>query len=451
MASIVARGGKVWQVNVRHTEPGGTQRTRWHTLPETVKNKKQALAAVANLHLAAGETAPLSTVREHDNTSYFVKWDVVVDGKKKQRWHKLAGVVDAGEASAKRYEIEKRIASGEDPFPMAAPTATPESMAVLMRRWSAALTNRNGKNDRSIVENHLIPRFGALVPGQINSFAVIAWLDELKAEARLSSQTQRHLLGALSRFFSWLSERMRIENPVRAISKASRPKVVHERRAWLEDESLVPKLMAALEKQQRPLALMFALGNRSGLRLGEIAGLRMSDLDHLTEGFITASHSYDGPLKEDRGTDAVHRTKTVPAPVGAEKVLGPHLKERRAEGAGSEDPVFLPPSPKWTRIIRRRAWPGYTKEAVNYHWRKACAAVGLVDKNGRPTVTWYGATRHSAASRAKKAGLLPEQIAESLGHRNTDMVRRFYFGQGTERRDFDRALRLAIPVKRRAS
>ena len=55
MASIVARGGKVWQVNVRHTEPGGTQRTRWHTLPETVKNKKQALAAVANLHLAAGE------------------------------------------------------------------------------------------------------------------------------------------------------------------------------------------------------------------------------------------------------------------------------------------------------------------------------------------------------------------------------------------------------------
>ena len=78
--------------------------------------------------------------------------------------------------------------------------------------------------------------------------------------------------------------------------------------------------------------------------------------------------------------------------------------------------------------------------------------MGMIDAKGKPTITWYGATRHRAASRARKAGLSPEVIAESLGHTDTAMVRKFYFGQGTERRDFDPKLRLAIPTtKKRAS
>ena len=43
---------------------------------------------------------------------------------------------------------------------------------------------------------------------------------------------------------------------------------------------------------------MFYLCNRSGLRSGEAAGLRMSDMAFVDEGRVR--FSYDGRLKEDK-------------------------------------------------------------------------------------------------------------------------------------------------------
>lgn len=459
MAALVQRGEPFWAVRVQRTNADGTESGRWQELE--AKGKTQAIAAVARLQLAPGETAPLSTVCKRDNTSVFLVYNL--GGK--QRWRKIAGVTDKDDPKAikKKLEAEEKLALDppEDPFPRnaAEPASPPEPMSEVLARWGDSLTNRNAQGDRALVRNHLVPRFGEMLPGQVDHFVVVKWLDALKNEKDprkiLSSQTRRHLLSALSRFFNWLAARERgIDNPVRKITKENRPVVKHRKRAWLDDEAMVPKLMAALaaRKGHSQLALMFALGNRSGLRLGEIAGLRMSDLDHLAKGYITASHSYAGPLKEASEESAVHQ-KTIPAPVNAAKLLGPHLRQRRAAGAGPDDPVFLAPLPAWTRTMRRRAWAGYTKEAINYHWRQACAAVGLVAADGKtPLVTWYGGTRHTAASRAKKAGLSPAEIAESMGHSGTEMVERFYFGEGTKKVDFNPKLRLAIPaLKKKAS
>jgi hypothetical protein len=46
---------------------------------------------------------------------------------------------------------------------------------------------------------------------------------------------------------------------------------------------------------------MLYLGNRSGLRTGEIAGLRMADMEYLKDRAIRVRYSYGGPLKEDKG------------------------------------------------------------------------------------------------------------------------------------------------------
>ncbi len=67
-----------------------------------------------------------------------------------------------------------------------------------------------------------------------------------------------------------------------------------------------------------PANLMLYLGNRSGMRPGEAAGLRMGDLSWLGEGVIRVGHSYDGPLEEaSRGTGKV---KWMPATVDAPSV-----------------------------------------------------------------------------------------------------------------------------------
>ena len=56
---------------------------------------------------------------------------------------------------------------------------------------------------------------------------------------------------------------------------------------------------------------MFYLSNRSGMRLGEVCGLRMGDLEFLREGAIRVAHSYGGPLKEDKRSEG--KLKWVPA------------------------------------------------------------------------------------------------------------------------------------------
>jgi integrase len=60
------------------------------------------------------------------------------------------------------------------------------------------------------------------------------------------------------------------------------------------------------------------LGNRSGLRTGEICGLRVADLGYLKERVIRVRYSYRGPLKEEKAS--VGKVKWAPA--DAEDFLG---------------------------------------------------------------------------------------------------------------------------------
>jgi hypothetical protein len=61
------------------------------------------------------------------------------------------------------------------------------------------------------------------------------------------------------------------------------------------------------------------LARFAGLREGEAAGLRMSDLEFLHEGLIRVRFSVDGELKESKnGSKPV---KWAPSPADAEDVL----------------------------------------------------------------------------------------------------------------------------------
>ena len=85
--------------------------------------------------------------------------------------------------------------------------------------------------------------------------------------------------------FSWAIESELADvNPCFSVPKGRRPsaKRLKEPKV-LEDDSLVPALMAEMPGD---LALMFYLARFAGMRVGESAGLRMSDLEWLREGAI---------------------------------------------------------------------------------------------------------------------------------------------------------------------
>ena len=262
---------------------------------------------------------------------------LTADGRRRYTTHAAKGARTFEDARKLLAQVEMRIAQGLPAFEKPpAPEPAPLRMAELIKEWRDGLANRSARDDRWRIDRHLAPRFGDLLIEKVTLALVMRWLDELR-EVSLAGQTKRHLLNLLSRFFSWAIERgLATVNPVTMIPEGRRPKPQRPRDVpWLEDDSLVPAL---IEKLDPVVGLMFYLGNRSGLRTGEAAGLRMSDLDFLQEGIIRVRFSWDGPLKEDK--DGSGKLKWVPAAFDALKMLKVHLAERKLDGAGSEDLVF---------------------------------------------------------------------------------------------------------------
>jgi hypothetical protein len=187
----------------------------------------------------------------------------------------------------------------------------------------------------------------------------VAWIDDQRAAGELSEASIRHNMNLLSRFFSWAIARDKASiNPVRQLPMESRPtQTVKSDTPWLDDDAIVRKLISDLEE---PISFMFYLCNRSGLRTGEAAGLRMSDMAFVDEGLIRVRFSYDGPLKEDKKGEG--KVKWVPAPEDCAEFLGPWLDQRKAQGANSEDRVFP---------CARRKGLCFRKEYIESCWEEA--------------------------------------------------------------------------------
>ena len=141
----------------------------------------------------------------------------------------------------------------------------------------AGLRNRNAEGDRKIATKYLRPTFGGMTFADINLAALMRWIDQQRATGAISDATIRRNMNLLSRFFGWAVDRgYATANPVRLIPPGKRPRQSGKADApWIEDDAPVRRVIAKLPE---PINLMFYLGNRSGLRTGEIAGLRMSDL-----------------------------------------------------------------------------------------------------------------------------------------------------------------------------
>src|SRR5205085_2699521 len=119
-----------------------------------------------------------------------------------------------------------------------------------------------------------------VTPGKIDLFL-------LGKERTLSPKSVNHLRGYLSRAFN-LARRMEKfprPNPVADVPKRKVPKRLPD---YLRPREVLP-LLSVLAPKYRAL---FATAIYTGMRKGELFGLRKSDVD-FTSGMITVAHSHD--------------------------------------------------------------------------------------------------------------------------------------------------------------
>jgi integrase len=352
--------------------------------------------------------------------------------KSAPRWY--ARYLDAGKWRAKRVRVETRKEAiavarrleGQAElvrYGLAAPMSA-LTMCDLLEKFVGSLQNRSWRDDESRIRLHVAPRWGGFRVDQVTLPAVMTWIDEMRAAAKIAPGTQRHALGLLSRAFSWAIARgLAASNPVRLVPSGARPSAApaNDDAGWISDDETPKRIM---EHLPLPFSLAFYVAFTSGARMGEVFGLKLGDLDDLAEGSIRVAGSFGGPIKEDRR--AVGKVKHVPAAGDAADVLGPWLSRRRVAGARPEDLVFPGPD---GRVMPRHL--------VAYQWRKVRAELGLA-------ISWHKATRTSACSRWASRGVPIDQIAAALGHASTAVTARSY--QKWRRKSFDPRMTAAFTM-----
>lgn len=334
-----------------------------------------------------------------------------------QRTRKIVGAATKRQADAYRIQVEARVARGEFGDPRDSPKPPSNDLVtVSIEGWSRTLKNRRAVSDGQQARKWLVPSAALTAP--MDQFAlktVKAFLREMGG-TDLGGGSQRRVLGLLSRWASWaVGEELIASNPCRDLPLTHRP--VYDRgdpttKPWIHTDEELSSIMGLLPY---PINIALWLGNRSGLRLGETFGLRISDLADVNKGYIRVAKSFGGPLKESK--PGLTKVKHPPIQSDVAAALLKLAVERRDAGAGMDDLLFVPPS---LSQFRKGAWPGYKADQVNkIFWRKVRRAIGWPG-------TWKDATRHSFASRNIIAGVSVHAVSHALGHSSVAVTEKNY-------------------------
>lgn len=278
-------------------------------------------------------------------------------------------------AEAKRHTVAETIDRYErEVLPRKRPS-TQESQRYLLRWWKQ--------------------RLGPVTLAEVNTPLVVEKRSELLAEPKRQGGQRSnaianrylallsHVLAIAEREWQWIDS-----NPCRRISKLPESR---GRDRWLDDDERDALLEACKSSAEPALYPIVVLALSTGMRKGEISGLKWSDVDFERRRII---------LKQTKNG----RTRSVPLVGHARDVLREWGRTRRIDNL-----LVFPgrPVPDGARQLDFR-----------HSWVKAVKAAELADFR-------FHDLRHSAASYLAMTGASQRDIMEICGHLTPTMAARY--------------------------
>lgn len=234
---------------------------------------------------------------------------------------------------------------------------------------------------------------GTLDPGRVDLRAVRGYLGSLAA-AGLAPASIGRKLATLRSFFRHLArEGSAGRNPARALPSPPRSRALPSSLTVDEASRLLDGPGPSRRSPLRDRALLELLYS-SGLRVGELVGLDIGDLD------------LGGGAVRVRGKG--RRERVVPLGGKAGLAVARYLAEERRGGRGSEEPVFL--NLRGGRLTSRSVHRVLGGRARLQGWNRALSPHAL---------------RHSFATHLLSAGADLRAIQEMLGHRSLSTTQRY--------------------------
>lgn len=242
--------------------------------------------------------------------------------------------------------------------------------------------------------NHVQPRWGTVLVGEVRASEVQTWVTEL-SEGR-SATTVLRAYGVLAGILdAAVKDRRILANPARTVDTL--PRKTRKQHVYLSHEQ-VHAIAGAAKYPELVLVLAYC-----GLRWGEAVALRVRDVDQDRRRLAVHENAVEVGGRIHVGTPKGHRARTVPVP----RFLADRLAEL-VEGRPSGDLVFPGPDGGHLRTAR--------VHADNYSWfASALAAAGV------PRITPHD-LRHTAASFAVSAGANVKAVQRMLGHSSAAMT-----------------------------
>lgn len=326
-------------------------------------------------------------------------------------------------------------------------TLTFSDLAELYVRHAHPAKAENSRiTDESYLRVHLRPFFGDRTISEITTSDV----DELKArslERGLSKSSVNRLLTLLSAMFSFAIDRGHLDPLQRP--KLQKYKLAQREFSYLRtDEEVLVFLEAA--KRDRRLASggrdagssilhpLYATAIYSGLRIGEIAGLRRIDVD-LDAGVVHVRRSYGGPTKGKK-------FRTVPIMEDLRPTIGAHLagvdSSRQSlvftTGAGT---MLRKDSRHWNAMLDRTL-----RGARQLLSERRCCRVEDVEELSPGYITAHD-LRHTFASHFAMKGGDMFRLQQYLGHEDLETTMMYaHLSPHVVREDADR-LSFSVPVE----
>lgn len=175
-----------------------------------------------------------------------------------------------------------------------------------------------------LVKNHIIPRLGHLQLSKLRADHIQAMYSDLESEDAISPQSIGHLHRVLSQTLkNAVQWGLIAKNPAEL---AKPPKVGrHEFHVWTEAEL---ETFLSVAKERTRYYMIFLLGAATGMRLGEILGLKWSDVDFET-GIIQVRRS--GSKRKSTTTKTAASRRPVVMPSYLVEELQSHHEQQQKE------------------------------------------------------------------------------------------------------------------------
>lgn len=272
--------------------------------------------------------------------------------------------------------------------------------------WDGRLSPTTLRRYESIIAKYLRPEFGARKIGALTHEVVQRYINRLAADATIAPGTVRNIYAVLRTAMA-KGVRMGMVR-VNPCTEIDLPRARREEMLFLTADE-VRALAEAIDPHYRVLIYTAAY---TGLRAGELGGLRRQDVDLLRGVLHVRRALKDANGRLSLGPTKTHAQRTITLPRFLRDMLADHLARPAPGGTGPDAPVFWMKSggPLRHGLVYgryfKRAVCGYTLRG-----KQVSGALPAAKHNLR-----FHDLRHTCASLLIAQGAHPKLISARLGH-----------------------------------